>query len=316
MSLRPHGIPPVPEETARVVRAAFPHGSPYLTFRDALGTIFQDEDFAALFPAPGQPGLPPWRLALITIMQFREQLSDRQAAEAVRARIDWKYLLGLELSDPGFNYSVLSEFRDRLLAGSAEALLLDKLLERCRALVQVLMKKGPKLLDFAVAWRYPSLCFHRPERRILRWHAAANSPMSVSFHPWNAPSSSTGSAPRPSRRTGQAREDHFVARRWATPLGDRLPPGDGATDRPHMVVTLYQQAAPRAGRQTRSRPPACVFHPPWPSIWSRWPASDRISWADPFASGPAWDWPANWNTKASSSTFLPRRCAGSSRITN
>jgi hypothetical protein len=50
MSLRPHGIPPVPEETARVARAAFPHGSPYLTFRDALGTIFQDEDFAALFP--------------------------------------------------------------------------------------------------------------------------------------------------------------------------------------------------------------------------------------------------------------------------
>ena len=59
MSLRPHGIPPVPEETARMARAAFPHGSPYLTFRDALGTIFQDEDFAALFPAPGEPGLPP-----------------------------------------------------------------------------------------------------------------------------------------------------------------------------------------------------------------------------------------------------------------
>jgi transposase len=134
MSLRPHAIQPVPEDTARVARAAFPHGSPYLTLRDALGTIFQDEDFAALFPAWGQPGLPPWRLALVTIMQFREQLSDRQAAEAVRARIDWKYLLGLELSDPGFNFSVLSEFRDRLLAGSAEVLLLDKLLERCRAL--------------------------------------------------------------------------------------------------------------------------------------------------------------------------------------
>jgi transposase len=134
MSLKPHVIQPVPEETARVARAAFPHGSPYLTFRDALGTVFQDEDFAALFPAWGQPGLPPWRLALITIMQFREQLSDRQAAEAVRARIDWKYLLGLELDHPGFDFSVLSEFRDRLLVGSAEVLLLDKLLERCRAL--------------------------------------------------------------------------------------------------------------------------------------------------------------------------------------
>ena len=134
MSLKPHVIQPVPEETARVARAGFPHGSPYLTFRDALGTIFQDEDFAALFPVWGQPGLRPWRLALVTILQFREQLSDRRAAEAVRACIDWKYLLGLELSDPGFDFSVLSEFRDRLLVGSAEVLLLDKLLERCRAL--------------------------------------------------------------------------------------------------------------------------------------------------------------------------------------
>src|ERR671910_3581695 len=110
MSLHPHVVEPVPEETARVAHAAFPKGHPYLTFRDALGTIFQDEDFTALFPAWGQPALPPWRLALITIMQFREQLSDRQAAEAVRARIDWKYLLGLELSDSGCNYAVLSEF--------------------------------------------------------------------------------------------------------------------------------------------------------------------------------------------------------------
>jgi transposase len=134
MSLKPHIIPAVPQETARVAQAAFPHGSPYLTFRDALGMVFQDEDFAALFPAWGQPGLPPWRLALITILQFREQLSDRQAAEAVRARVDWKYLLGLGLDHSGFDFSVLSEFRDRLLAGGAEALLLDRLLERCRTL--------------------------------------------------------------------------------------------------------------------------------------------------------------------------------------
>jgi len=95
MSLRPQPIAPVPEETIRVARAAFPKGHPYLTFRDALGTIFQDTDFAALFPLEGHPGLPPWRLALVTILQFREHLTDRQAAEAVRARIDWKYLRGL-----------------------------------------------------------------------------------------------------------------------------------------------------------------------------------------------------------------------------
>jgi transposase len=124
MSLRPCPIGPVPEQTARVAHAAFPKGHPYLTLRDHLGTVFQDEDFATLFPTWGYPGLPPWRLALVTLMQFREQLADRQAAEAVRARIDWKYLLGLDLTDPGFDFSVLSEFRDRLLAGSAEAVLL------------------------------------------------------------------------------------------------------------------------------------------------------------------------------------------------
>src|SRR5499426_492780 len=146
MSLHPHVIEPVPEETARVAHAAFPKGHPYLTVRDVLGTIFQDDDFAALFPAWGPPGLPPWRLALVTIMQFRENLADRQAAEAVRARIDWKYLLSLELTDPGFDFSVLSAFRDRLLAGSAEELLLDKLLERCQAL-GLLTARGQQRTD-------------------------------------------------------------------------------------------------------------------------------------------------------------------------
>ena len=146
MSLRPHPLEPIPEETVRVARAAFPKGHPYLTLRDALGTIFCDDDFATLYAHDGQPGLAPWRLALVTIMQFRETLADRQAAEAVRARIDWKYLLGLELTDPGFDFSVLSEFRDRLLTGSAEALLLEKLLERCRAL-GLLKARGQQRTD-------------------------------------------------------------------------------------------------------------------------------------------------------------------------
>src|SRR5918999_1877821 len=128
MSLRPHTLEPVSEETARVARAAFPKGNPYLLLRDTLGTIFQDDDFAACFPLDGQPGLPPWRLALVTLMQFRENLADRQAAEAVRARIDWKYLLSLELTDPGFDFSVLCESRARLLAGNAE----KRLLGRCQ----------------------------------------------------------------------------------------------------------------------------------------------------------------------------------------
>jgi transposase len=133
MSLKPSPIQPVPEETARVARAAFRKGNPLLRLRDELGALFADADFADLFPRLGQPGLPPWRLALVTILQFRENLPDRQAAEAVRARIDWKYLLGLELTDPGFDHSVLCEFRSRLLTGSAEERLLGKLLEACQA---------------------------------------------------------------------------------------------------------------------------------------------------------------------------------------
>ena len=133
MSLKPSPIQPVPEETARVARAVFRKGNPLLSLRDELGAIFADTDFADLFPRLGQPGLSPWRLALVTLLQFRENLPDRHAAEAVRARIDWKYLLGLELTDPGFDHSVLCEFRARLLAGSAEERLLHKLLEACQA---------------------------------------------------------------------------------------------------------------------------------------------------------------------------------------
>ncbi len=66
-------------------------------------------------------------------MQFAEGLSDRQAAEAVRARIVWKYALGLELTDAGFDFSVLSEFRVRLVNGDAESLLLNALLTQCKA---------------------------------------------------------------------------------------------------------------------------------------------------------------------------------------
>src|SRR5215218_5860795 len=98
MSLRPEEIPPVPEETRRVAQAAFPHGNVYMRMRDELGTIDDDQLFAPLFPTRGQPAAAPWRLALTTVMQFAEGLSDRQAADAVRRRIDWKYALSLELT--------------------------------------------------------------------------------------------------------------------------------------------------------------------------------------------------------------------------
>jgi transposase len=119
----------VPELTAEVARAAFPKGNVYLQLRDELGTIYEDQFFVELYAHDGQPAVSPWRLALVTVLQFAENLPDRQAAEAVRSRLDWKYLLGLELTDPGFDYSVLCEFRGRLVAGDPISLLLDRLLE-------------------------------------------------------------------------------------------------------------------------------------------------------------------------------------------
>jgi transposase len=97
MSLKPQTIPPVPDTTASVARAAFPKGTAVLRLRDELGTIYQDELFAALYPQRGQPAAAPWRLALVSVLQFLEDLPDRQAADAVRGRIDWKYALSLDL---------------------------------------------------------------------------------------------------------------------------------------------------------------------------------------------------------------------------
>ena len=123
----------IPQETTRVARAAFPKGNVYMTMRDDVGLWYKDSEFASLFASPaGRPAESPGRLALVTIMQYAEGLTDRQAADSVRGRIDWKYGLALPLEDSGFDFSVLSEFRDRLLAGGLETKLLDDMLVRFR----------------------------------------------------------------------------------------------------------------------------------------------------------------------------------------
>ena len=139
MSLHPQILCPIPEETARVARAAYPKGNVYLRIRDELGTMYKDESFEHLFPQCGQSAEAPWRLLLACLMQFAEGLSDQQAADAVRGRVDWKYMLSLELTDPGFDASVLCEFRQRLLEGKADQLILQPLLD----------------LALAHGWRHP-----------------------------------------------------------------------------------------------------------------------------------------------------------------
>ncbi len=128
MSLRAPLCYVIPEHTVQVARAAFPKGNPYMRMRDTLGPIYTNPEFAHLFPHIGQPAEAPAQLALVTIMQFAEGLSDAQAADAVRARIDWKYALALDLTDPGFDASVLCEFRKRLMTRDAELLLFETML--------------------------------------------------------------------------------------------------------------------------------------------------------------------------------------------
>lgn len=129
MSLTPTVDHEIPCDTVRVAQKAFPKGNIYMTLRDKTGEIYRDREFSELFSWKGQEAYPPGRLALVTVMQYMEGLSDSQAAEAVRARIDWKYVLGLELEDDGFDASLLSTFRQRLLEGTAESLLLSRIVQ-------------------------------------------------------------------------------------------------------------------------------------------------------------------------------------------
>jgi transposase len=132
MTMWPRSSRAVPAGTAKVAREAFPKGCLAIRIRDVLGALFEDAQFAGLFATRGRPAVSPARLALVLVLQFAEGLSDRQAADAVRARIDWKYALGLELTDTGFDASVLSEFRARLVDDGAAQRLLEPMLERLR----------------------------------------------------------------------------------------------------------------------------------------------------------------------------------------
>lgn len=111
MSMRPKGSGEIPAEAMRVVRAAFPKGSPAIRVRGELGSLFTDEEFADLFPAWGKPAWSPGRLAMVLVLQFVEGFTDRQAAEAVRARGDFKYALALELMASGFDAGLVPALR-------------------------------------------------------------------------------------------------------------------------------------------------------------------------------------------------------------
>jgi transposase len=120
MTLYPPGHSTGAPTTAAAVRAAFPNGNLYMALRVEFGTLYNDHLFTELYPAQGRPvEVPPWRLALVLVMQYIEGLTDSQATDAVRRCMDWQYALSLDLHDPGFNFTLLHDFRQRLLVNNA-----------------------------------------------------------------------------------------------------------------------------------------------------------------------------------------------------
>ena len=146
MSLKPQPPREMPEETARIGNQLLASESPYRLVGEQLYAKYRDEDFADLYPAEGQPGLSPVDLAFVTAFQYLEDLSDRAAAEAVRLRLDWKYALHLPLEDGGFNFSVLSEYRARLVKHQAEGRVFEALLGDLQAL-SLLKRRGRQRTD-------------------------------------------------------------------------------------------------------------------------------------------------------------------------
>ncbi|HYQ68790.1 transposase [Actinophytocola sp.] len=132
MSVRVRSGEQVPSLTAQVARASNPGGTTAMWVKDRLNGLWRDEDFLDWYPRDGRPGLSPAQLATVCVLQFLLDLSDRQAAEAVRCRIDFKYALAMELDDSAFHHSVLADFRDRLAQGDRADRLLDLALARLK----------------------------------------------------------------------------------------------------------------------------------------------------------------------------------------
>ena len=146
MSLKPQPSRPMPHDLARIGAALLPAESPYRLIGDQLYALYDNAAFADLYHAEGKPALPPVDLLFVLALQALEDLGDRAAADAVRLRLDWKYALHLPLDYAGFNFSVLSDFRARLLAHHAAARLFDQLLGQLRDL-GLLKRRGRQRTD-------------------------------------------------------------------------------------------------------------------------------------------------------------------------
>jgi transposase len=134
MTLHPRDPHAIPDDIAAVGAAILAPTNPYRLLGEQLADLFVDIDFAPLYTNHGRAAVSPALLALVTIFQFLEHAPDRQAADAVRVRLDWKYALHLPVADLGFDFSCLSYFRRRLRNHAQERRLFETVLERIRSL--------------------------------------------------------------------------------------------------------------------------------------------------------------------------------------
>ena len=173
MALHLHPLPSVPDATAAAVRAAFTKGNLYVDLRAEFGPLYDDQLFADLYPSQGRPvEVVPWRLALVVVMQYIEGLTDRQAADAVRRCMDWKYALSLDLTDPGFDFTLLHDFRGRVLAHVAGQRFLDCFLAACKARGWIKARGTQRTDSTHVLAAIRTL--HRLERVLEAMHYALN----------------------------------------------------------------------------------------------------------------------------------------------
>jgi transposase len=239
---------------------------------DELGTLFTDELFQRLYPTHGQPALAPWRLALVTLLQFAEGLSDRQAVSAVRSRIDWKYVLRLELDDPGFDASVLCEFRARLLAGEAEQVLLETLLAWCRER-QLLKAGGRQRTDSTHVWAAVR-GLNRLALVIEAMRHALNS-LAVAAPTWFQVQADPTWVERYSRRAEQERLPTKAAAQAALALAV-------GADGYHLLDALY---AAQDSLWLREIPAVAILRQVWIQNYTR--IDDAVQWREKNALPPA-----------------------------
>ncbi len=240
-----------------------------MRMRDELGAIYNDQMFAAAYPARGQPAHPPWRLALVTVLQFAAGLPDRQAANAVRGRIDWKYALGLELADPGFDFSILCEFRARLIAGGVEQTLLDATLARFREL-GLLKARGQRTDSIHVLAAVRAVNRLESVGETLR---AALNALAAAAPDWLV---QHADAAWPDRY-GRAFEE------WRLPKGEAPRKALGeviGTDGHRLLAAAYDRSAPP---WLRDLPAVQVLRRAW--VKQFYVEADRVAWRDPGSPG-------------------------------